>query len=287
MGKATITGGGPDGLYQIRVDYGTDRAAARIAAIDARLADLGPQIDDAQVDYETAFGEEDTYLAAVAEANRAYVAKIHELCTPEGWDRDPLEPEYTDLVDAYSAYYDNQQEKGDLAEQLKKKTKEISDLQSAYDSAVSALQDARTAANTAAENMASKWFAYQGALTSCVSAAQDFIDGVAATGGGSIDIVDDAGTVLAQTTLEPSIGTPSTEQPGEVSLAIQYLNPPGTFSGNASAAIIRDNNAAAVDQIELTTLSPQSGGFLAVNTLTVVAGEPFAILSGTLNVGLG
>jgi hypothetical protein len=286
MGKATITGGGTDGLYQIRIDYGTDRAAARIAAIDARLADLGPQIDDAQTDYDMAFSEEDTYLAAVAEANRAYVDKLHELCTPEGWDRDPLEPEYTALVDAYSAYYDNQREKGDLTEQLKKKTKEIAELRSAYDSAISALQDARTAANTAAENVASKWFAYQGAVTACRSQAQQVIDAVAATGGGSIDILDADGNILAQTDLTSEIGTPSV-QPGEIVLSIRVLNPVGVFTGNAAVAIARDYNAAAIDQMECTTLAPQSGGFLALNTLTVVTGQPVPIIRGTLNVGIG
>lgn len=85
MGKATITGGGTDGLYTVDMDYGRALATARAAKLLTRITALGPQITEAQAAY-------DAQLAVVAaqgvltnEAIDAYVLATRISPNPADW----------------------------------------------------------------------------------------------------------------------------------------------------------------------------------------------------------
>ncbi len=97
MGRAIVTDGGPDGLYYVSRDFGSDRAAALLAAINARIDALDPQIDAARAAYEAKQAGEAALEAALTAANDAFVAAYTEACTPEGWDADPVQDEYDAL----------------------------------------------------------------------------------------------------------------------------------------------------------------------------------------------
>jgi len=66
MGRATITGGGPDGLYEISLDYGSDRIEAQIAALLELIADLNAQL--AAKTLELAEAQDPAAREALAEA---------------------------------------------------------------------------------------------------------------------------------------------------------------------------------------------------------------------------
>lgn len=72
MGRATVSGGGTDGLYSVLLDLGVARRDARVARIDTRLAELEPQIVAKQLALSVAD-------AALTEAREAADAAIDVL----------------------------------------------------------------------------------------------------------------------------------------------------------------------------------------------------------------
>jgi len=74
MGKATIVGGGPDGLYSVALDYGSEARDARVAKITARLAELANTIGILQDAVDAQQAIEDAQKGAVGAAIDAYAA---------------------------------------------------------------------------------------------------------------------------------------------------------------------------------------------------------------------
>lgn len=73
MGKATILSGGPNGDYQVRMDYGTATQTAMLARIEARLTVLTGLLTVALGELNLQEAIEAGYLAAVEAAIAAYV----------------------------------------------------------------------------------------------------------------------------------------------------------------------------------------------------------------------
>jgi len=73
MGKATIVSGGPDGSYQVRLDYGKATQTARLEAIAARLVVVAEKLVTALEDLNLQEYTEAESLAAVEAATNAYV----------------------------------------------------------------------------------------------------------------------------------------------------------------------------------------------------------------------
>lgn len=73
MGKATIVGGGTDGLYTVKLDYGKAQKDAAIARINARLVKLVTEMSDATTKLSTQQSIEDAQKAKVNLAISAFV----------------------------------------------------------------------------------------------------------------------------------------------------------------------------------------------------------------------
>lgn len=73
MGKATILSGGPNGNYQVRMDYGTATQTAMLARIEARLTELTGLLTTALGALNLQEAIEAGYIAAVEAAVAAYV----------------------------------------------------------------------------------------------------------------------------------------------------------------------------------------------------------------------
>lgn len=74
MGKATITGGGTDGLYTVSLDYGTAERTHQVAQINLWLVDVNAQLVTAQAALDAQQAIEDGYKDAVNAAIDDYVA---------------------------------------------------------------------------------------------------------------------------------------------------------------------------------------------------------------------
>lgn len=78
MGRATITGGGTDGLYTISVDYGEDERTALVATLTARQTALASQITAATTAQSTATSARLTALADLDSAIGTWNASDQE-----------------------------------------------------------------------------------------------------------------------------------------------------------------------------------------------------------------
>ena len=109
MGRATITGGGPTGLYTVAVDYGSDRLQAMIDKLNALLVELNAQLVAAQAELDAAINStaEQELADAVELAVLAYEIKLAENCTLEGWDASPIRVSFEAYDAARKAYYDH------------------------------------------------------------------------------------------------------------------------------------------------------------------------------------
>ena len=74
MGKGTITGGGDDGRYSIKLDFGKAARDAQRQRISKRLAALGPEIASAQSKYDTEKTKENSKRQTATAAIAAYTA---------------------------------------------------------------------------------------------------------------------------------------------------------------------------------------------------------------------
>ena len=75
MGKATILSGGDDGLYTVRLDFGTAQRDAQVAALTTRIAALAAQIAGWQITLDAFKAQEEApALAAVETAVSEYAA---------------------------------------------------------------------------------------------------------------------------------------------------------------------------------------------------------------------
>ena len=72
MGKGTITGGGDDGKYSIKLDFGKAARDAQMQRISKQLASLGPEIATAQSKYDAEKTKENSKRQAATLAITAY-----------------------------------------------------------------------------------------------------------------------------------------------------------------------------------------------------------------------
>lgn len=122
MGRATITGGGANGLYDIHVDYGSDRIQAKIDELTEYIDKLYGDLARAEADLDAADDEE---LRAQLEAQLqaavdAYQAKVEENCSMEDWRTAPMEMEadFSVYNAARKAYENNLQDLYDLQQEM-------------------------------------------------------------------------------------------------------------------------------------------------------------------------
>lgn len=78
MGKATIIGGGADGLYTIEIDAGAQQQASRVEAINQELTTVAERIAQAETEYLATSTAETHAAGALNVAIENYVAAVAE-----------------------------------------------------------------------------------------------------------------------------------------------------------------------------------------------------------------
>jgi hypothetical protein len=171
MGRARITGGGEDGLYSIEIDCGADRIALMIAELEALRDDVQADLDAKAAELiEAEQAGEAPLVAAMEDAQIAYADRVQMLCTPEGWQADPVASEYAAILAnakaqsaARATIYDLTIAQGNLAIQ-------IEDLEPQYEAAVAELADLRGQLPDALDKIASTALALGEAKLVCEAA---------------------------------------------------------------------------------------------------------------------
>lgn len=85
MGKATIAGGGEDGLYTIDLDFGRDIATARADNLLAKIIETGAKITEAQGAFDAQNTRVINQTVVVNDAINAYAAATRAFADPADW----------------------------------------------------------------------------------------------------------------------------------------------------------------------------------------------------------
>ena len=106
MGKATITSGGEDGSYQIRLDYGKDERTKRVNELTATIEGLTTKIAEEQIKYDAEKLKVDAATTRLNSAIDAYVSATKASANPADWKPalEAFKARQKELFDAQSKF---------------------------------------------------------------------------------------------------------------------------------------------------------------------------------------